>query len=141
MANARALSASDGLWVSARVTFQQIDRILRAIATASVRRYYTVMPSSRMTRWTGEREAQHAAVYPPELKAERNRQAQARYRERHIGQRRTIARIANLLQRQSWDDRHFEQLGTLLHRIMGKAEIVKLRRALMPRKRATNDAG
>lgn len=61
---------------------------------------------------------------------QRNRDAQARYRERHIGKRRTVQRVANILLRQKWTDAHFETLGGLLHLIMNREAIRALRRAL-----------
>jgi hypothetical protein len=64
-----------------------------------------------------------------------NRDAQARYRERHIGKRRTVQRVANILMRQSWTDEHFETLGGLLRSIMNREAIRALRRELREAKR------
>ena len=61
-----------------------------------------------------------------------NREKQQQWRERHIGKRRTVQRIAGLLLRQSWSDEHFAELGGLLTSLMGRAAIVALRRALKP---------
>jgi hypothetical protein len=69
----------------------------------------------------------------------RNREAQARWRERHIGRRRTVQRIANILQRRRWDDEHFETLGDLLRSLMNREALRSLRRALRDQKYADEE--
>jgi hypothetical protein len=65
----------------------------------------------------------------PDLR-QRNREAQARYRERYIGKRRTVQRVANILMRKTWTVKHFDELGVLLRAIMNREALRALRRKL-----------
>ena len=49
--------------------------------------------------WSRERRAQHRARFPPEERATRNKEAQARYRDRHAEDRARVRRVTNVLMR------------------------------------------
>jgi len=61
-----------------------------------------------------------------------NSEKQQRWRERHIGRRRCVARIAAILLRRSWTDEHLKELGGELQFLMNGPAIAALRRALKP---------
>jgi hypothetical protein len=58
----------------------------------------------------------------------KNREAQARWRERHIRQRRTAQRVANLLVRRSWTDEHIREIAADPRAILPTRDIAALRR-------------
>jgi hypothetical protein len=61
---------------------------------------------------------------------QKNREAQARWRERHIKQRRNAQRIANLLIRRKWPDGTIEELAGLLGMFLTREGARSLRREL-----------
>jgi hypothetical protein len=69
-----------------------------------------------------------------------NREAQARYRERHLGKRRAVQRVANILMRKTWTGKHFDELGVLLRSIMNRPALRALRRQLREPTDAEMDA-
>jgi hypothetical protein len=87
----------------------------------------------RAGRWTKQRDAQHQAVYPPELRGERNRQAQARYRERHAERLALVHKISAILKRQSWHQEDAVVLVAALRTPLGDQCIRALGRELRDR--------
>jgi hypothetical protein len=84
-------------------------------------------------RAPGVRTAQHRARYPLltlEQAAERNREAQARYRERHTERLAIVRKIGAVLKRQSWHAQDADNLAADLHRLLGRDCTKALRRAL-----------
>jgi hypothetical protein len=65
---------------------------------------------------------------------------QARWRERHIMQRRNAQRVANLLVRQNRPEGHVEELAGLMRMFLNREDIRGLRRALKPITNEENDA-
>jgi len=91
------------------------------------------LPSPRQPQWSEVRTAQHRARYlslTPEQAAERNREAQARYRERHAERLALTRKISAVLKRQSWHQDDADVLAADLHRLRGDECIKALRRAL-----------
>jgi hypothetical protein len=79
------------------------------------------------------RTAQYRPRYPsltPEQAAERNREAQARYRERHAERLALTRKISAVLKRRSWHQDDAAVLAADLHRLLGDECIKALRRAL-----------
>jgi len=62
----------------------------------------------------------------------KNREAQARWRERHIYKRRMVQRIGNILLRKTLADEHYNELADAMRAFMPTSAIAKLRRALKP---------
>jgi hypothetical protein len=60
-----------------------------------------------MTGWTYLRFVQHQSRFPPDERAARNKEAQARFRERHADDRAGVRRVANLLNRRLVRDASF----------------------------------
>jgi hypothetical protein len=69
------------------------------------------------------------ASLTPEQAAERNREAQARYRERHAERLAITRKISAVLKRRSWHQDDAAVLAADLHRLLGD-ECEALRRAL-----------
>jgi hypothetical protein len=79
----------------------------------------SVSSRRRVGRWTKQRDAQHKAIYPPELRRERNRQAQVRYRERHADRLAQVRKISAILKRQSWHQDDAVVLAGALRTLLG----------------------
>jgi len=69
----------------------------------------------------------------PEQKAEYNRLAQARWRERHAMKRFAAQQISNAILRRQWTDETIAELASALTSVLNSAGIVALRRALKPK--------
>jgi hypothetical protein len=67
---------------------------------------------------------------PPKLKGERNRQAQARYRERHAERLALVRKIAAILKRQSWHQDDAVLLAAALRTLLGDESVRALGREL-----------
>jgi hypothetical protein len=85
--------------------------------------YYVVMSSITSRR--------RAAL---ELKDERNRQAQARYRERHAERLALVRKITSILKRQSWHQGDAVLLAAALRRLLGDESVRALGRELRDRR-------
>jgi DNA-binding NtrC family response regulator len=66
---------------------------------------------------------------PAAEKAEANRLAQRRWRERHARRRSIVQQVSSLLLRKKWPD-GIQQLANLLHQTLNREGIRALRRAL-----------
>ena len=80
--------------------------------------------------WSKLRTAQHHASYPPEERAERNRLAQARYRERHAKRQAEARAIISILMRQSWNAADVKRLAAALRTTLGRSGTAALRKQL-----------
>ncbi len=69
----------------------------------------------------------------PEQKAEHNRLAQARWRERHAMKRFAAQQISNAILRRQWTDETIAELASALTSVLNSGGIVALRRALKPK--------
>jgi hypothetical protein len=70
-----------------------------------------------------------------------NAEKQARWRERHIEERRNAQRIVNLLVRKDRPDDRTREVASLLHLFFNTGGIAALRRALKPKTDKENKAG
>lgn len=85
-------------------------------------------------RWSGERQAQHDALFRDAEKAERNRLAQARFRERHAKHRADVRKVTNLLLRRDGLDP--SGLAKALVECLGPSSAKALRKELLARTKA-----
>src|ERR1700746_1424605 len=93
------------------------------------------VPSRRRAgRLTNRRGGPHQATYQPELKVERNRQAQARYRERHAERLAQVRKVSAILKRQSWHQEDALVLIAALRTLFGDECIRALGRELRDRR-------
>ena len=80
--------------------------------------------------WSRLRTAQHFERYPPEERAERNRLAQARYRQRHAKRQAEVRAISSILMRQRWYAADVKRLAAALRAMLGRSGIAALRKQL-----------
>jgi len=66
-----------------------------------------------------------------------NAEKQARWRERHIGKRRSAQRVANILVRQKWPDETVKELAVLLGQFLTRHGARTLRQELRMLKEPT----
>jgi hypothetical protein len=84
--------------------------------------------------WSPERFAQHQSRFPSEQRAQRNRQAQARYRESHAIDLATARKLMAILTRQSGRADDMQQLADLLRQRYREASLRQLRVELGPKR-------
>ena len=80
--------------------------------------------------WSKLRTAQHYARYPAEDKAERNRLAQARYRQRSAKWRTSVRVIGNILMRRAERADDIGRIAVALRAMLTPDGIAALRRQL-----------
>ena len=87
---------------------------------------------ARRAEWNEE--AAHRAAFPPGEKRERNRLAQARFREAHARHIAAVREITNILVRRSerYDD--IPRLAGALRAVLSKEGVAALRKALTTRR-------
>jgi hypothetical protein len=90
----------------------------------------SVSSRRRTAKWTKPRDAQRQALYTLKFRRERNRQAQARYRERHAERLALVRKISAILKRQSWHQDDAAVLVAALRTLAGDECIRALGREL-----------